>query len=196
MKDKHGNIIDGFHRVGENADWYCITVETVDTPVKLALARLAVNYCRRKVHPEELTERITFLVKAGMKPEEIAQATGISVATIYRYIPQELKDQKLSESQKEGWVEKSFSHEKLLGIKENSDAHLQQTVTTYDGATITPSVTPQTPTPIEEKTQPLPKAEVKPQKIEPVIGNTIIRIPRNSVECPYCHLRFLLKAED
>jgi hypothetical protein len=92
LKDAHGNVIDGFHRLGENANWHSIIVPTIDDPVKLELARLAVNYNRRKVAPEELTQRITFLVKAGLKPEEIAKQTGISLRTVYKYMPQELKE--------------------------------------------------------------------------------------------------------
>ena len=94
LKDAHGNVIDGFHRLGENANWHAITVPTIDTPVKLELARLAVNFNRRKVTPQELTQRITFLINEGLKPEEIAEKAGISERTIYKYIPQEFKDQK------------------------------------------------------------------------------------------------------
>lgn len=94
LKDVNGEIIDGFHRLGESANWHTITVSTIDTPVKLELARLAVNFNRRKVSPEELSQRITFLVKSGLKPEEIAKQTGISKATVYRYTPQEMKNER------------------------------------------------------------------------------------------------------
>jgi hypothetical protein len=101
LKDAHGNIIDGFHRKDVDPDWTSVTVGTVDNPVKLEMARLAVNFCRRRVPPEEMRERIVFLVgKAGLKPEEIAAKTGISIPTIYRYMPQELKDHKKSEAAK------------------------------------------------------------------------------------------------
>lgn len=95
LKDAHGNIIDGFHRQNENPDWESIKVGSVDTPQKLELARLAVNFCRRTMGAEEMQNRIAFLVgKCGMKPEEIAELTGIGVSTIYKYLPQELKDKK------------------------------------------------------------------------------------------------------
>lgn len=92
LKDAFGNIIDGFHRKGENANWHEVTVSSIDNPVKLELARLAVNFCRRKVQPEELRERITFLVKNGLKAEEIAKATGITDRTVRKYMPQEYKN--------------------------------------------------------------------------------------------------------
>lgn|GEM_PF-6250182 len=94
LKDANGNIIDGFHRKGENADWREETIPWIDTPVKLELARLAVNFNRRRVTPQELTERLTFLAKAGLKADEIATQTGISKTTIYRYLPKDLKNEK------------------------------------------------------------------------------------------------------
>jgi len=98
LKDAYGNIIDGFHRKGESQDWHEITVPSIDTPVKLELARLASNFVRRKVTPAELTQRITFLIKAGLKPDEIAEKTGIGMRTIYKYMPQELKSPKMVEA--------------------------------------------------------------------------------------------------
>ena len=92
LKDAKGNIIDGFHRKEMDPNWTSLTVASVDNPVKLELARLAVNFCRRRVPKMEMQERIAFLVgKAGLKPEEIAEKTGISKRTIYNYLPQELE---------------------------------------------------------------------------------------------------------
>jgi hypothetical protein len=98
LLDAYGNIIDGFHRKGESANWHSVTVHHIDNPVKLEMARLAVNYARRRVTPEEFSQRIAFLIKAGLKPEEIAKKTGIGTRTIYKYTPQELKDQKMIEA--------------------------------------------------------------------------------------------------
>jgi len=103
IKDAHGNIIDGFHRLGENQSWFSITVPQIDTPVKLELARLTVNYVRRRVRPFELRLRIGFLIKTGgLTPREISEMTGISLRTINRYTPQRLKNQKLVEAGKKG----------------------------------------------------------------------------------------------
>jgi hypothetical protein len=105
LKDKNGNIIDGFHRQNCDPDWPSITLDVIDDPVKLELARLATNFCRRIIPHTELQNRIAFLVKNGLKPEEISDKTGISVSTVYRHMPQELKNEKLAEAQKEGHAE-------------------------------------------------------------------------------------------
>lgn len=112
LKDKRGNIIDGFHRQNADPDWTSITIETVDSDVKLELARLATNFCRRILPESEFQQRIAFLIKSGMKPEEIAEQTGISVPTIYRHMPTELKDQKISEGTKQGKSNHTFSLDK------------------------------------------------------------------------------------
>jgi hypothetical protein len=117
LKDHFGNIIDGFHRKGENANWREETCDWIDTPEKLEAARLAVNFARRDMAPEEIKERVTYLVsKAKMSTEQIAKLTGISERTVLKYTPQELKDPAKVAAR--------------LGIKENSDEGLHHTVTT------------------------------------------------------------------
>jgi G:T-mismatch repair DNA endonuclease (very short patch repair protein) len=107
LKDAQGNVIDGFHRQNADPSWPSIIVGTVDNPKKLELARLAANFCRRQISPSEFQNKIIFLIgKCGMKPEEIAEQTGISKTTIYKYMPQELKNRELSEAQKRGHEEK------------------------------------------------------------------------------------------
>jgi very-short-patch-repair endonuclease len=116
-------------------------VDTVDSPVKLELARLAANFCRRKIPKEEMQEWITFLVgKGGLKPEEIAKKTGISLSTIYRHLPQEFK----------GEVSKKISE----GIKEKYDIARQEV------AVATPTVT------IQETAEFLPKPQPSEQPVE------------------------------
>lgn len=105
LKDAHGAIIDGFHRENADPDWPSVTVGTVDNPVKLELARLAANFCRRDVPKTEIDNRVAFLIKAGLKPEQIAEQTGMNVVTVYRHMPPELKDQKRSEAIKHGIAE-------------------------------------------------------------------------------------------
>jgi hypothetical protein len=89
LKDHFGNIIDGFHRKGENAAWREETLDWIDTPEKLEAARLAVNFARRRMAPEEIKERVTYLVgKAKMSTEQIAKLTGIAERTVRKYMPQ------------------------------------------------------------------------------------------------------------
>lgn len=128
LKDKDGNIIDGFHRKGENADWREETIPWIDTPVKLELARLAVNFNRRKVTPQELSERITFLIKAGVSVEEIASQTGISTRTIYKYKPANLKNPERVKTGREGAEKLAESVQQRVNTSDNT----QQTTPSID----------------------------------------------------------------
>ena len=166
LKDVHGNVIDGFHRLGENANWHTITVPTIDNPIKLELARLAVNYNRRKVAPEELTQRISFLVKAGLKPEDIAKATGISKATIYRHMPQDLKSD-LSKKIIEG-----KSKDVARATYTNTPLPRQEPISLDERKPLEPASTPSC-TPIAE-----PKPKIV--QCEPEV------IPEGTPICPVC----------
>ena len=92
LKDAYGNIIDGFHRLRKNPNWHAEVKPQIDTPIKLQLAMLIANFNRREMAPEEITQHITFLIKAGLKPEEIAKQTGITDRTVRKYMPQEFKN--------------------------------------------------------------------------------------------------------
>ncbi|MGA3111376.1 MAG: hypothetical protein ABSE15_05005 [Candidatus Bathyarchaeia archaeon] len=120
--DKFGNVIDGFHRLGENVNWRREVLDWIDTPEKLEAARLAVNFARRSMAPQEVTERITNLLKAGIKAAEIAELTGISERTIAKYTPQEFKNPQKVEAGKASKLQ-------------NSAEALQQTVNTSDTKT-------------------------------------------------------------
>ena len=109
LVDKFGNIIDGFHRKGENANWREEVLPWIDTPEKLEAARLAVNFNRRQMAPEEIKERVTFLIGKDIKPDEISKLTGISKSTIYKYMPQEAKNPARSEAGKAGGLSKAQS---------------------------------------------------------------------------------------
>lgn len=91
LLDAHGNIIDGFHRKQADGNWPALTLGHIDSTVKLELARLAANFCRRNVPAEELEQKIGFLIGAGLTVQEIAEQTGISERTLYRHMPEKLK---------------------------------------------------------------------------------------------------------
>jgi len=102
--DAHGNVIDGFHRKEIDPKWPTVKLEHIDSTVKLEAARLAANFNRRDVPPEELKQKIGFLIGAGLKVKEIADQTGISERTIYRHMPEQLKKpeaKKISEARQE-----------------------------------------------------------------------------------------------
>jgi len=109
LKDKHGNVIDGKHRLKTDAEWESITLDGIDTPQKLELARLASNYCRRQMPQEEVATSVKTLIESGLKPEQISEMTGIHLSTVYRHMPQDQKKTELAEKQKEGWEKKSFA---------------------------------------------------------------------------------------
>ncbi|MCJ7768667.1 ParB/RepB/Spo0J family partition protein [Candidatus Bathyarchaeota archaeon] len=91
LKDAHGNVIDGLHRLELYPDWPCVTVGFIDTTEKLEAARLAVNTNRRLVSSSEIAMRVELLLKSGLTVEQISGLTGLSERTIYRYKPLELK---------------------------------------------------------------------------------------------------------
>ena len=104
LKDKDGNIIDGNHRQNADPNWESVSVPYIDTPVKLELARLAVNFCRRTVEVPELKRIIKYLVNQGVSPKTISEQTGISRTTIYKYMPPEAKNEKHVESGRKAGV--------------------------------------------------------------------------------------------
>ncbi len=93
LRDAHGNIIDGRHRKDEKPDWHEAVCSQIDTPIKLAFAKLAVHGCRRDIPPEETKETITFLAKEGITASQIRKGSGIGLTTIYKYMPQSAKNQ-------------------------------------------------------------------------------------------------------
>jgi very-short-patch-repair endonuclease len=90
IKNKRtGHLIDGKHRIKIQSDTPIFEID-IDEDLE-PLARLAINNVRRNASEDndEWTEILSSLSR--MKPEEIATKTGISIRTIYRHMPQELK---------------------------------------------------------------------------------------------------------
>jgi hypothetical protein len=105
-------VVDGFHRLGENANWRKEILPWIDNLEKLELARLAINFNRRNMGPKEVEERVVNLLNMGFKAEEISTLTGISESTIYKYKPQTLKNPQKVEAGKaaaEARAEAKFS---------------------------------------------------------------------------------------
>ncbi len=61
LKDKHGNIIDGYHRKRADINWKEVKLESVDTEGKLLAVQLSSNWLRRNMKPEEKTRILTRL---------------------------------------------------------------------------------------------------------------------------------------
>lgn len=102
LKDAEGITFDGLHREKINPKAWTVKLDHIKTSVDRAMARMAVNFCRRHYTSQEMTGDIGLLIGAGYSVQQICEVTGISERTIYRYMPQQLKDQKISQATSEG----------------------------------------------------------------------------------------------
>ena len=65
-----------------------------------------------------MREKIKFLiVQGGLSPEDISRITGISLRTVYRYMPKELKDQVRSQR-----ISKGMKKSKLTNVNLTTDS--------------------------------------------------------------------------
>jgi len=100
LLDRHGNIIDGQHRLAADENWPKIKLESVETEEQRLLARLISNVCRRHVPAEEKTEILGRLgeiyQKEGVEPkkivERIMEKTGMSYRWVMKYLPDKYKE--------------------------------------------------------------------------------------------------------
>jgi hypothetical protein len=99
LLDKHGNIIDGKHRLAVDENWPKVKLEHIETDKQLLIARLVGNLCRRLVSSEEKSRMLGQLgeicLKEGVAPGEIAYKiaaeTGMSYRWAMEYLPAEYK---------------------------------------------------------------------------------------------------------
>lgn len=96
LLDKHGNIIDGEHRLAIDATWPRMTVESIETEEELLTARLISNVCRRKVTRSEKAEIINRLaelwLREGGDPRETVSSLSKRTGMSYRWVMQYLSD--------------------------------------------------------------------------------------------------------
>jgi len=102
LEDAEGRIFDGIHRKAIDPKAWTVKLDKVKTPVDRALARMTVNFCRRHYTSEEMKDDIGLLVGSGLTVEQIAEQTGISERTVYRYMPESAKDMEKSEAISKG----------------------------------------------------------------------------------------------
>jgi hypothetical protein len=99
IKDAHGNVIDGFHRLDADPNWKTETIATITTPLQLALARIVANTHRRSVSKEERKLQLVTvaeeLVKEGVAKEQViptmVELTTFSEDYLRRMLPDEYK---------------------------------------------------------------------------------------------------------
>jgi hypothetical protein len=101
LLDKHGNVIDGKHRLAADANWPKMRLDHVESEEDRLIARLICNVCRRNVSAEEKREILQELgelhVKAGLKPgtelaSKISEETGMSYRWVMKYLPDNFKE--------------------------------------------------------------------------------------------------------
>jgi len=106
LLDRHGNVIDGMHRLKADKNWPKIRLENIETEEQRLIARLISNVCRRHVPAKEKTQILARLAeiyqKEGVEPGKIAykiaEKTGMSYTWVMKYLPDKFKDSVKSES--------------------------------------------------------------------------------------------------
>lgn len=94
LRDAEGNLIDGYHRLASDPDWFGVILSWVKTDQDRALLKIACNFIRRNVPAKEKTDMLAELAKAtGWKAKEISYQTGIPYSTVMKYLPDEFKDE-------------------------------------------------------------------------------------------------------
>jgi len=88
LLDKHGNVVDGLHRLKADPNWPKIRLDFIESDEQRLVARLIANVCRRNVPAEEKSRMLEELgelyVKEGVKPgaepaRKISEVTGMSL---------------------------------------------------------------------------------------------------------------------
>lgn len=98
LRDAHGNVIDGFHRLEIDPTWHDEILDWIRTPTQLALARIIANTHRRTVSREERAEQIAELARAlmehdGVPKTEIVQTIAELTTFSERYVRELLPDE-------------------------------------------------------------------------------------------------------
>lgn len=100
LMDKHGNVIDGNHRLVADKNWPKLKLDHIKSKKDLVLARLVSNVCRRNVPRTEKTQMLRELgeihmqegVSPGKIPHVIVEETGMSYRWVMEHLPDDLKE--------------------------------------------------------------------------------------------------------
>jgi len=71
LLDAYGNVIDGYHRLRADPAWRTETLEHIQTPTQLVLARIIANTHRRNISRGERAEQIERLARALVEDENV-----------------------------------------------------------------------------------------------------------------------------
>jgi hypothetical protein len=106
LLDKHGNIIDGKHRLAADPNWPKMRLDHIESEEDRLAARLISNVRRRNVAAAEKREILQELgeiyVKEGVKSgtvlaRKIFEESGMSYRWVMKYLPEKFKDGTKSE---------------------------------------------------------------------------------------------------
>lgn len=100
LLDRHGNIVDGVHRLSVDASWPKIRLKHLASDEERLLARLVSNVCRRRMSTEEKRRILEELGKIYLSEEHkvsriarrIARETGMTYRWVMKYLPESLKE--------------------------------------------------------------------------------------------------------
>ena len=211
LKDIHGNVIDGYHRLNIDSNWPIKKVEEVTDPVQLAIARLIANVCRRDISSEEKTEWLKQIATlTGWTPKQIAANLPVSYTWVMKYLPDEYKT-KAWEQEKpitRRVIEKQFVPCARCGVATSSPVHLsghfycancaeRVVAEAHARRAVQPEIeheltTGFPPLPSEPATAGPPElkpVEVPEPKPEPLLTGF-------EVECPECHKKILINHKE
>ncbi len=99
LSDKHGNVIDGRHRLAFDPTWPKLRLDHIESEKDRTLVRLISNVCRRDVSGQEKRELLKKLGEIYLREGEekknvanrISQETGMTYRWVMKYLPSHLK---------------------------------------------------------------------------------------------------------
>lgn len=163
IKDAEGKTIDGLHREEIDPNAPSATLDWVKTDADRELVRLILNYCRRKVEPDELKNALDKIASlTGWSPRQISDKTSIPVRTIYKYLSKEFKGEEPEELRRARvHVEEPVTLQPLV---ECDRCHMaNRDITVYKGFKLCPSCLE------EAKRKPVGRVQIPPSPpLEPV----------------------------
>lgn len=112
LVDKHGNVLDGNHRLDIDRKWKKVKLRHIDNERDGILVRIISNNVRRQVPAKEkerlLGKLADIYLKEGVMPgdltHKIAQETGMSYQWVAKYIPVSFKDRLHAENARARYV--------------------------------------------------------------------------------------------
>lgn len=128
IKAKDGTILDGLHRQAADPGWKAVTLQEIDSEEKKVLAKVACNFVRREVPAEEKAEMLGSLAKLGWDAKRISDETGLALSTVYKYLPDEAKQEAKAEAGKAGGDAKSATRRVAQRQELSSERQKEQEV--------------------------------------------------------------------